>query len=471
MKSFSIIVAATQRGGIGLNGKLPWGNLKSDLSFFKKTTTSCMSNKQNAIIMGSKTWTSIGSPLKNRLNIILTRSIDFGEKLKKNFKVEVSNNLSNALILASSKKFVDKIFIIGGAEIYNEAMKSDYCETIYMTQILKDFETDIKINPINTNLFELKNIGNVIFENDIPFQFLTYNRKYNLEKNITNHGEMQYLNLIEDILLNGNKREDRTNIGTLSKFGVQMKFNLDGQFPLLTTKKVFFKAVVEELLWMISGSTDSKILSKKNIRIWDGNSSREFLDNLGFKDREVGDLGPVYGFQWRHFGATYINYKTDYKNKGNDQLKNIINLIKKDPNSRRIILSAWNVSDINIMALPPCHILSQFYVHNGYLSCQLYQRSGDMGLGVPFNIASYSLLTYILAKLCDLKPGEFIHTIGDAHIYLNHVEALKEQIKRIPKSFPQLIINNIKDIDNIKPEDIILKNYDPHGSIKMEMAI
>lgn len=252
------------------------------------------------------------------------------------------------------------------------------------------------------------------------------------------HDEYKYLWDVTNILSNGQLRSDRTGIGTLSLFGLQTRYDLRKQFPLFTTKRVFWRGVVEELLWFIRGSTNSNELSARGVKIWDANGSRDFLDARGLFDRETGDLGPVYGFQWRHFGAPYRDMSCDYSGQGTDQLAKVIDLIKTDPSSRRIVMSSWNPSDLDKMALPPCHILCQFYVVNGELSCQLYQRSADMGLGVPFNVASYSLLTYMIAHLTDLKPGDFIHTIGDAHVYLNHVDGLLEQLKREPRPFPQL---------------------------------
>uniref|UniRef100_A0A915EIP7 Thymidylate synthase n=1 Tax=Ditylenchus dipsaci TaxID=166011 RepID=A0A915EIP7_9BILA len=226
-----------------------------------------------------------------------------------------------------------------------------------------------------------------------------------------NQDEQQYLTQIKQIMSTGNVRGDRTGTGTLSIFGMQSRYNLrNGVMPLLTTKKR--RDYFQDSL-------------RKGVKIWDANGSREFLDANGFSQREEGDLGPIYGFQWRHFGAEYHGPDADYTNKGVDQLAQVIEQIKTDPESRRIILCAWNVADVPEMALPPCHTLVQFYVANGELSCQLYQRSGDMGLGVPFNIASYSLLTHMIAHVTNLKPGEFIHTLGDAHIYQNHVDALK----------------------------------------------
>jgi len=252
-----------------------------------------------------------------------------------------------------------------------------------------------------------------------------------------------------------------------------MRFSLrDNVFPLLTTKKVFWRGLAEELLWFISGATNANLLAEKKIHIWDGNGSREFLDNRGLKDREVGDLGPVYGFQWRHFGAEYENMNTDYAGKGVDQLAAVIDTIKNNPNSRRIVLTAWNPMDQQKMALPPCHMFCQFYVANGELSCQMYQRSADMGLGVPFNIASYSLLTRLVAQVCGLKAGEFVHAIGDCHVYLNHVEPLRQQLEREPRPFPTLEINpEVKSIDGFKFSDFKIVDYNPYKSIKMKMAV
>jgi dihydrofolate reductase / thymidylate synthase len=254
---------------------------------------------------------------------------------------------------------------------------------------------------------------------------------------------------------------------------MQMRFSLrDDTLPLLTTKRVFWRGVAEELLWFISGDTSAKTLQEKNIRIWDGNASREFLDSRGLKHREIGDLGPVYGFQWRHFGAAYEDMHADYTGKGVDQLASVIETIKKNPTDRRIILSAWNPAALPEMALPPCHMFAQFYVEEGELSCQMYQRSGDMGLGVPFNIASYALLTRLIAQVTGLKAGEFIHVIGDAHVYSNHVEPLIQQLEREPKPFPKLKIDpSITSIDDFKFEHFTVEGYEPHGPIKMEMAV
>lgn len=257
---------------------------------------------------------------------------------------------------------------------------------------------------------------------------------------------MQYLNLIRYVMDHGVLRMDRTNTGTRSVFGTQMRYSLaNGVIPLLTTKKVFWRGVVEELLWFIHGSTDGRLLKNKNIHIWDDNGTRAFLDKVGLTENEEDDLGPIYGFQWRHFGAPYKGRDADYTNQGVDQLNEIIHLIRTDPYNRRIILSAWNPGALKQMALPPCHMMAQFYVQNGCLSCQMIQRSADMGLGVPFNIASYSLLTILLAHITGLKPGEFVHVIGDTHVYINHEDVLREQLKRQPRDFPTVELRGKDD--------------------------
>jgi thymidylate synthase len=285
--------------------------------------------------------------------------------------------------------------------------------------------------------------------------------------------ESQYINLIKHILENGISKDDRTGIGTLSIFSYNMKFNLRESFPLLTTKKVYWKGVVEELLWFISGSTDSNILKEKGVKIWEGNSSREFLDSRGLSHYDQGDIGAGYGFQWRHFGAKYTNMYDSYEGKGVDQLKDVIYKIKNTPDDRRIIMSAWNPTDLDKMALPPCHIFVQFWVDTNKkeLHSQMYQRSCDVGLGVPFNIASYALLTCIIAKLCDLTPGDFHYCMGDTHIYKNHIDAMKLQITRDPYDFPKIKIKDITDIDNIKFDDIELIDYKYYENIKMNMAV
>jgi len=286
------------------------------------------------------------------------------------------------------------------------------------------------------------------------------------------HDENQYLSLISDILLHGEETVGR-NGTTKAVFGAAMVFNLeDGILPLLTTKKVAWKTCLKELLWFIKGCTDNDVLRKQKVKIWDGNASREFLDSRGLNHLEEGDLGPVYGHQWRHFNAEYKTRHDDYTGKGVDQLQYVIDQLK-DPeqrSSRRIIMSAWNPCQLNQMALPPCHVLCQFNVIDNKLSCSLYQRSGDVGLGVPFNIASYSFLTHLLAKHCNLEAHEFVYYLGNTHIYDDHYEPLKEQILKKPYPFPRLSIINQKDnINDYTLEDFAVSEYKHHEVIKMEM--
>lgn len=286
----------------------------------------------------------------------------------------------------------------------------------------------------------------------------------------------QYLDLCKTIFDNGDFKDDRTNTGTYSVFGHQMRFNLNEGFPLVTTKRVFLKAIIHELLWFISGSTNIKYLVDNDVKIWNEwpyeifkkskDYNNESLEEFVLKIKEddnfaktYGELGPVYGKQWRDFG-------------GVDQLSDLINQIKTNPNSRRLIISAWNPPLIKDMALPPCHCFMQFYVKNNKLSCQLYQRSADVFLGVPFNIASYALFTMMIAQVCNLELGDFVHTLGDAHIYKNHVDQINTQLKRDVKELPQMIINkDITSIFDFKYEDFKLENYNPHKRIVGEVAV
>ena len=262
----------------------------------------------------------------------------------------------------------------------------------------------------------------------------------------------QYLDLLREIRDNGVTKTDRTGVGTKSIFGHQMRFNLQDGFPLLTTKKVFLKGIIYELLWFLKGDTNIKFLTDNNVHIWD-----EWAD-------ENGDLGYVYGKQWRSWETT--------DGRVIDQISQVVDLIKNHPDSRRILVTAWNPAEIDKMALPPCHCLFQFYVADGKLSCQLYQRSADTFLGVPFNIASYALLTMMLAQVCGLEPGEFIHTTGDTHIYLNHLEQVNEQLSREPRPLPKMIINpDVKSIFDFKYEDFQLEGYDPYPAIKAPVAV
>ena len=290
----------------------------------------------------------------------------------------------------------------------------------------------------------------------------------------------QYLDFLKHIIDNGTQKGDRTGTGTISTFGYQMRFDLNEGFPLLTTKKVFLKAIIHELLWFISGDTNIKYLVDNGVKIWNewpyekfkkskdykGETLEEFVEKVKNDDefaKVYGELGPVYGHEWRHFDGQdcYV-----------DQLQRVIDEIKVNPNSRRLIVNAWQAAYVDQMALPPCHMAFQFYVNDGKLSCQLYQRSADAFLGVPFNIASYSLLTMMVAQVCGLELGEFVHTFGDCHIYNNHIDQINLQLSREPRKLPKMKINpNVKDINEFKYEDFELVDYDPHPMIKGAVAV
>lgn len=399
---------------LNILGTIPW-RISKDLIHFRNVTTKYgletnKGAKKNVVIMGRKTWESLppkSKPLKDRINVVLSSQPKLLSDYSKLEDFYVCNSFENALALIE-QEISDKAsntFLIGGGSLYDEGINHQSCRELFLTRIGLDFECDTFFPKDFANKFIHLETSKTHSEEKIPYDFQRWVSKQ-CEKNVgfnryfdQPHEEYQYLRIIEDIILRGNKKSDRTGVGTVSLFGTSMRYDLEESFPLFTTKDVFWRGVAEELLWFVRGDTDSNNLTKKKIHIWDANGSREFLDKLGFKDREVGDLGPVYGFQWRHFGAQYKTMRDDYTNQGVDQLKQVVELIKKDPDSRRIILTAWNPAALHLMALPPCHILAQFYVADGKLSCLMYQRSCDIGLGVPFNVASYSLLCCMLAQV------------------------------------------------------------------------
>lgn len=450
MRLFDIIFATDEKGGFGYKGGLPWNN-KEDIEFYKnKTLGQC-------VIMGRNTYESVRGPLKDRLNIVLSKTKNNDDKEN----VIFIESLDKALTYMMGRLEYENIFVIGGKYLIEEAYNHPNMRNIWYNKIEGTYSSDIKVE----NILRYP----IISKKETPI--VTYYRMIGENK----EEQREYLDLVRNILENGEERNDRTGTGTLSIFGAQSRYSLrDETIPLLTTKKVYWKGVAEELFWFIKGCTDNDKLVEKGVKIWNGNSTREFLDSRGLGEREEGDLGPIYGFQWRHFGAEYKDRNENYKGKGIDQLRNVIDVIKNEPESRRIIMTAWNPSSLNDMALPPCHIMCQFYVskERRELSCHMYQRSCDIGLGVPFNIASYSLLTIILAHIAGLKPGEFIHSMGDVHIYKNHIEGLREQIERIPRQFPKIKIKcEPKDIEEYTIDDFEVMDYDPYPSIKMDMAI
>ena len=485
MAATAIVAASASTRGIGWNGDLPW-NLPGDLKHFAKLTKSTSTDgKVNAVVMGRNTWDSIPAkfrPLKGRTNLVLTSQ---PEKISTSSssssstssvpppqeEVLVASSLADAWKQLAMLDNLGTVFVIGGSKVYQEAIAQNYVHKIIMTKVEtpKDMPFDTYFPELDSS-WDLEESSPVQEENGLSYTFQTLVRP--------NVQERQYLDLIQKILKEGIERGDRTGTGTKSLFGAQMRFDLrDGTLPLLTTKRTFWRGVAEELLWFISGSTNANLLRDKGIHIWDGNASKEFLETRGLGHRQEGDLGPVYGFQWRHFGAEYKDMHADYTGQGVDQLAECIDKIKHNPEDRRILLSAWNPNALHEMALPPCHLLAQFYVDTtkNELSCHMYQRSADMGLGVPFNIASYALLTHLMAHVTGRKPGELVHTLGDAHVYLNHIEPLEEQLERTPRPFPKLQIQNdpdrTKTIDDFTYEDLDVLGYHPYKAISMKMAV
>jgi len=486
MKKIIGIACLASNRAIGNGNKLIY-NLKSDMKHFRKTTSGKTNNKQNAIVMGRKTFESIGKALPGRLNCVLSKKNP--ENSIKNIKY--FTNIPECIVDLKSDDSIDKIYIIGGESIYKYFMDNNLYDELCLSFIdypkytggtsffpLINFNTYPNITRVsnetlvddnkfyNYSIFHLRKTANNLYlnmnENNLFIQAMSNNNQ-----------EYQYLNLINKVLTEGTLRKTR-NANTISLFSEKMDFDISESFPLLTTKKVYFKGVAKELLWFLNGRTNSKELENDKVNIWKGNSSREFLDSIGLTNNPEGDCGPIYGFQWRHFNAKYIDSDTDYTGQGIDQLQNIIDLIKNNPQSRRIYMTAWNPCQLSEMALPPCHVSYQFYVRNennvSYLDCMMYQRSGDLFLGVPFNVASTSLLVYILANICKISPGKISIVIGDAHIYENHTEQVKTQLSRIPTSFPKLSINKqLSSLEELKYDDIVLSEYNPQSTIKASM--
>ena len=466
---------------IGKNdGKDLLVNLKYDLKFFKQLT------KHNVIIMGTKTFNSLPKLLEDRIHLILTRDRTLlkttDKKLLKNL-----DNLSQAKIYVTMNdilrlKTKKTKYVIGGEQIFNLFLSeySSLVDRVYFTQIkgydVKEGEPDRFISLENfTDNYKLIAMSEKYTQGPITYRMLTFK---NFHTSVSE--EYKYIHLIRKVLKNGKYRTDRTGVGTISIFGHQMRFDISDSIPLLTTKSVPFNVIVEELLWFLRGDTDAKILQKKGVKIWDGNTSREFLDSRGL-DYETGVLGPGYGWQIRNFGGKYSEKYSTFnlckRKTGFDQLDYLEDLLKTDPYSRRILMCYWNPPDFKDTALVPCHFSFQLYVEEidgeKYLSGHFTMRSSD-NLAWSFNVVSYSILVYILAKRCGMKPKEIIYTAGDVHIYSSHLQAVEVHLKRTARPFPTLTVDDsikTKSWEEITKDDFELWGYFPNPAIKMEMAV
>ena len=514
----NLIVAVDNKWGIGKNNSIPW-KIKEDMDFFLNLTTDVNNkSKKNAVIMGKNTWLSIPEkkkPLIYRYNIIVSSTLT-----QDNVRTKVSKYKQKFIFVFKTLKTaydfcktdinndIENIFVIGGTQLYDESIKLNYINKLYITHINYDYKCDVffpqdrfcnKIKECDNKVLIHNNEESVICKNinkEVVIKFNYYDLGIYIDEEsidsdestekVTiysrNNDEFQYLNLLNRILIEDKIGRITRNGKTFSVFGGQLNFDIENNFPLLTTKKMYWRGIVEELLFFIKGDTNSKHLNEKKVKIWNPNTTRQFLDSVNLQHYSIGDMGPMYGWQWRYFGEKYKGMDHDYKGTGFDQLKNVIKLIKEDPNSRRILMTTYNPVQVNESVLAPCHsLVLQFYVRNGYLSCHMYQRSADFFLGVPFNIASTSLLLYIIANATNLKPKNVFISFGDIHIYENHIKQVKIQLDRNTFHFTKLIIkkklnknNSINDIINymesLSINDFELKNYKCHPSIKAKMV-
>lgn len=459
---FNIILATDLNGGIGHMGKLPW-SFKKDMEYFKNLTTNYIlplnKKEESIVIMGYNTWQSLPNKyLPNRKNYVITSkdiTIDNDNIL---FFKSLNDALNDAYINVIDH---DNIWVIGGRKLYNEAFRHKDLNYVYHTLIhTNNFNCDVFVDL----LFSDTSKSHKSFDTDryTGEQYELSFRKFKIKCSAEN----QYLNLLEKVYKDGFLKEGR-NGSTLSLFGEELKFDVSNSFPLLTTKKMFLRGIIEELLFFIRGDTDTLKLSEKKVRIWEGNTNKEFLYKMGF-DYKVGEMGPMYGYQWRYFNKPYGD-----KEGGVDQLRQLIEDIKNNPGSRRLLMTDYNPSQAHLGVLYPCHsLILQFYCQEDNLSVKMYQRSADMFLGVPFNIASTTLLLYIIAKLTNKKPSMVNITFGDCHIYKEHTEQVIKQLSRTPYDLPKIDIKDFKTLEEVEDatvDDFKLINYSCHSGIKAQM--
>lgn len=501
LSRFSIIFAQTWNGGIGYKNNIPWPRIEKDMSMFAATTI------DSFVIMGRKTYDSLpekNRPLKNRTNIVISRI-----KTESDFPdgVYVFNHIIKALYFCQTEDSLKKVMVIGGAEIINYCLKEIpfLIVRVILTEIEQSYACDTFVDQqllskvLHKYFYDMRIIHQSV-DNDSKYSiaehlFVNYLSDY---KKYRKCGEMNYHHMLKKLVYKTDIpfRDNRTGVPTKSLFGAQMKYDIsNGRVAVITTKKVLIDSVIGELQWMLKGETTLDFLHEKNIHFWDANASKEFLEKRSLPYEE-GELGPVYGHQWRHWGSNVYDRKyflgddqIDQIDKGIDQIANVIDLLKNDPFSRRIILSAWNVGDLDKMALPPCHMLVQWYVGSDeetglprYLDIKLYQRSGDIFLGVPFNMVFYSVLNHLLAKQVGLESRYFYHTFGDLHLYETHVEAAKEQLSHTIKPFPTIQFYSEDEDEEDNNKDMIgrfidgtlkykINDYFPAKFIKAPMAV
>ena len=477
---FNLVVCSDSNQGIGKDNSIPW-KLSKDLKYFKDVTTITKDDgsKPNVVIMGNNTYNSIPDaykPLNNRINVILSKSTKPSENITTS-PIYFNDIIKLFLYLDSIKTNINECFVIGGNQIYNLFLEHKLINKIYMTSIKNIsfncdtfFEFDKYKKQFEFESSHMTSDTDILTNKPHILEFNTY--KY------SNKEENKFIKIVNKILNKGVYNLDRSQVGTLSVFGKSFTYDIRNyRIPLFTHRKVFLRGIIEELLFFVSGKTDTKILEEKKVNIWKGHTSREFLDSRGLTEFNEGDMGAGYGFRLRSWNAKYINAGTDYTNKGFDQLEYVINEIKNNPTSRRIVFSYWNPSYDNMTALTPCHILYQFNVDidTKELSCSFYQRSSDAVLAANFNIISTTVLVFMICHLTGYKPGKIIHNVGNMHLYMNQLEIVKEIVQNNPFNAPLLLINDsdneIKKIEDFKYGNFKLLFYRSHKTYKIPMSI
>lgn len=466
---FELIVCVDLNNGIGKNGTIPWHN-KTDLQRFKHITSKTVTNKINLIVMGNNTFKSIGRVLPDRLNVVLSKSTISNQDITNDLSKELYfNNYEELLFkIHKSKDIINKIFIIGGSNIYELFLNLRIIDTIHFSKIYESYDCDtfLKMDLIDKH-FEYENGSSIktSFENShLDYSILRYKNK----------DELRYLGLLNKIITKGTYKLDRTNVGIISVFGKQLKFNVrNWRLPVYTHRKIFIRGIIEELLFFLSGNTDTTVLKNKQVNIWTGHTSREFLDSRNLTNYKEGEYGPMYGYLLRHWGYKYQGLDHDYTNKGFDQLNYVINEIKTNPTSRRILFTYWNPSVFDEQPLYCCHIMYQFYVNieKHEISCMFTMRSNDFSLSNCFNVVSATLLLFIICKLTGYKPGKVVYTVNDCHIYLNQIDIYDQFKDNKPKNFPLCYINDFNKVEDLRYEDFNIMFYKSHPKYVIPMAI